>query len=90
MDPQITVPFWGWHTAVQPHNIDDAVIIYDYDHVTGRYTQWLPIEHQIPGDGFISLDMAFELTTVPEPVSMILAGLGLSGIAAIVRKRMKK
>lgn len=79
--PQAPGPIWGWHTA-STHNIDDAVQIFDYNHDTGGYSQWIPIEWQ-----GISLDMAFELTTVPEPLTMIMMGSAVAGLAAFTRKR---
>lgn len=77
-------PVWGWHTAVLPHNIDDAVVIGDYDMASGNYTQWYPLEWE-SGE---SLDMAFELTTIPEPLALIMIGSALAGLAAIARRKM--
>lgn len=88
--PGAVGPVWGWHTAMnQPHNIDDAVQIFDYDHVTGTYTQWAPLKYEIATGQFISLDMAFELTTIPEPYTILMMGGGIAGLAAIVRKRIR-
>ena len=76
-------PVWGWHTAVLPHNIDDAVVISDYDMASGNYTLWYPLEYTCD-----SLDMAFELTTIPEPLTIIMIGSALAGLAAIARRKM--
>jgi hypothetical protein len=87
-------PVWGWHTAVQPHWQDDAVVILDYDQATGDYGSWFALEHHMvdeygePTGEVISLDMAFELTTIPEPMTLIMIGGALAGLAAIARRKM--
>jgi len=81
--PDAQGPVWGWRTAVLPHNIDDAVVIGDYDMASGDYTQWYPLEYE-----YESLDMAFELTTIPEPLTLIMIGSALAGLAAIARRKM--
>jgi len=82
--PGAVGPVWGWHTAVLPHNIDDAVVIYDYDQETGHYTDWEPLEWE-----YESLDMAFELTTIPEPATIAIIAFGAFGLAGIIRRRKR-
>jgi hypothetical protein len=86
-------PYWGWHTA-STHQIDDAVTMYNYDPATGTYGEFSEITFQPPAGGPpISLDMAFELTTVPtvptvpEPSTIMLIGGALAGFAAIARRK---
>jgi hypothetical protein len=71
-------PNWGWHEAITQWG-DDAV--QDLDPGVGIYL-WEPIERSEQ-----SLDMAFELSQVPEPGTMALFGLGLLGVRAWVRRR---
>lgn len=103
---------WGWHTAVQPHNLDDSVSIFNYNYETGGYWLWLPNKFLVTDDvqewndgidtanffggecdckppcwDFISLDMAFELTTVPEPMTACMAVLSLAGLVGLARRR---
>lgn len=76
---------WGWHTGLRPGpegGLDDAVRINDYDwDGGGTYTDW---EELFDDQG--SVQMAFELTTVAEPVSMTLALLGSSGLLLLRRR----
>ena len=75
---------WGWHTSGRgdTHNIDDAVVIGDYNPVTGEYEDWYPLEWQ--GE---SVDMAFEV--IPEPASILLLVPGLGAIGWAVRRRRR-
>ncbi|MFH1551204.1 MAG: PEP-CTERM sorting domain-containing protein [Planctomycetota bacterium] len=79
-DQDIDDNVWGWHTAVQPHNIDDAVQVFDYDFDTGTYLGYEPIEWE-----GISLDMAFEV--IPEPGTLLLAVPAIFGLVAVIRRR---
>jgi hypothetical protein len=76
---------WGWHTAVRPGPLDAAVTIADYDPVQGTYYWWASMY-----DEHCSLQMAYELTTTPEPATIGLvgtAGLMLAGI--LYRRKMR-
>ncbi|MEW6534415.1 MAG: PEP-CTERM sorting domain-containing protein [Candidatus Auribacterota bacterium] len=55
---------WGWHTAKTQWN-DSAVML-----APGTPQGWAPIDSGEPRD------LAFELSTVPEPGAMILFGMG--------------
>jgi hypothetical protein len=89
------ISFWFWNTAVLPdmqHNLDDAIFIADYDFETGLYdVANYPISwHDLTftyGDQTYSLDMAFELTTVPEPTTIVMIGGALLGFAAMARRK---
>jgi hypothetical protein len=85
LNPDATDPFWGWHTAILPHNIDDAVQLFGYDALYGSYTLFTPLE--MPPYG--SLDLAFELT-IPEPTTMILMLGALLPAAAAIRRRISR
>ncbi|MCB1196202.1 PEP-CTERM sorting domain-containing protein [bacterium] len=68
---------WGWHTAKTQWN-DSAVIA-----IPGAAPGWIPIEPT--GE---KVDLAFELSTVPEPGVMILFGFGIIGWFVRRRNRM--
>ncbi len=80
---------WGWHTATRPgpdNGLDAAVMMLDYAPVIGEvsYTTWGPLYD------FCHVQMAFELTTVPEPGTFALVGtMALGGLAILRRRRMK-
>jgi hypothetical protein len=70
---------WGWKT--RPHFFqDDAVRL-----VPGAVA-WEPIY----GPDGNSWDLAFELSTVPEPGSLTALGAGLVGLVGIVGRRMRR
>jgi hypothetical protein len=76
---------WGWHTALRPapeNGLDAAVIIFDYNALTGGYSQWGSMH-----DDHCNVQMAFELTTIPEPASMALLGTGAMALLTLVRRR---
>jgi hypothetical protein len=107
---------WGWHTAVQPENLDDSVTITNFKFSNGTYTYWSPNEyiietHRCYGSNLydaydygycqplgcgnqqkISLDMAFELTTIPEPTTIAMVALGgfLTVGSGIIRTFFRK
>ena len=68
-------PWWGWKTS-QDHFNDDAVW-YDY-----TAQQWRELRDPYTQE---SLDMAFVITSVPEPATMSLLALG--GLLALIRRR---
>ncbi len=80
---------WGWHTAVRPgpeNGLDAAVMLFDYSPVVGTpsYTQWGALYD------FCHVQMAFELTTIPEPGTFALAGTAaLMGLGVLRRRRMR-
>jgi hypothetical protein len=70
---------WGWHAA-QTHNIDDAVVIGNFNFTNHSYSQFNAIEYQ-----GTSLDMAFEV--IPEPTALMLIAPGVLGLFALIRRR---
>lgn len=70
---------WGWKTASEVWN--DAAVTYDGTHVDGP---WLELIDPVSG---LSRDLAFELTTIPEPATMALLGTVALGAIAYRRKR---
>ena len=73
-------PFWGWKTSLDHWN-DDAVWMdpaFQWNEL--RYPLGHPLETQ-------SIDLAFALTTIPEPATMGLLMLGSLGLAALKRRR---
>jgi len=65
---------WGWHES-KDHWNDDATQIY-------KGSPWYELVNNT-----YSVDMAFELTTVPEPSSMIALLGGLGSLLALKRRR---
>jgi hypothetical protein len=82
-------PYWGWHTATLgpnlEHRLDDAVIMFGYDPATGTYPEFGEVAFL---DGTISLDMAFELTTVPEPSTIVIIAGALAGFIGVARRKI--
>ena len=79
-------PMWGWHTAVN-ENIEDllegsAQTTYDPSETDPTFGGNKPNPWQ--GDQY---DLAFELTTIPEPSIVALVGLGLFAIWTRFRRR---
>jgi hypothetical protein len=90
IDLDATTPTWGWHTAVMntsPSHLDDAVQLLGYNPETGTYQSFIPLEYEPAGAPGFSLDLAFELTTIPEPATIIMIGSALVGIAAVARRK---
>jgi len=76
---------WGWHTALRPgpdNGLDAAVNIYDYNPDSGQYTEWGSLY-----DGQGAVQLAFELTTVPEPASLALVGSAALVLMGLVYRR---
>ena len=71
----ITDKQWGWHESKDHWN--DAAV-QDF-----KGSGWVAIQNNL-----YYVDMAFELTTIPEPGSLLALGTGIAGIVGIVlRKR---
>jgi hypothetical protein len=75
---------FGWKTSLD-HHFDDAVFA-DTQAFAGPVTGLWQDMHDFTGQ---SLDQAFVITTVPEPATMSLLGLGLAGLI-LRRKRQGK
>jgi len=76
-EPQL---LWGWKT--RPHFYqDDAVKRYELG-------GWERVGILNSANDFESWDMAFELSTVPEPSSLLALGMGVAGLAGFIRRRM--
>ncbi len=81
----IDMNVWGWHTSGrgETHNIDDAVVIGDYNWDLGTYgDDWYALEWE--GE---SLDMAFEVLPEPSTLMLLIPGLGAVGMLARRRKK---
>ena len=77
---------WGWHTGLRPpfipdDGLDAAVNIYDYQ-PNGWYSEWGSLYDQ---QGPVQL--AFELTTVPEPATLTVVGTAGVLLAGLVRRK---
>jgi hypothetical protein len=74
---------FGWKTSIQHFN-DDAV----FDDLPQVPPNWrdmhYPPEHQYQGQ---SIDMAFALTTIPEPSAILLVAFGGVSLLALRRRR---
>jgi hypothetical protein len=71
---------WGWETSCEHWN-DDAV----RGNIYGPWEELrYPDGHPLQGD---SIDMAFELTTVPIPGAVWLLGSGLLGLVGLRRRQ---
>ena len=76
---------WGWHTAQRPapeNGLDAAVAMYDYEPLTGTYNLYGALYDQT-----CNIQLAFELTTVPEPASLALVGSAALVTFGVVRRR---
>jgi hypothetical protein len=79
---------WGWHSSRRHWN-DDAVTIKWVENNSWVYAPLVyPAGHP---DAGTTMDMAFELTTIPEPASVALLGLGVGFLAMLkVRRRQTR
>jgi len=86
-----TTAYWGWHTATlgpnNNHNWDPAVTLNYFGPANGDYDGYTPLEYQFPSGEWAYLDLAFELTTVPEPSTIMLMGGALAGLVAVARRK---
>jgi len=76
------IPVWGWHTGFEPQvcGLSTAVtgkVLTGDGMARGNPDQW---EH-------MTYNMAFSLTTIPEPGTMAMLGLGALGLLTFRRKR---
>ncbi|HOX01218.1 MAG TPA: hypothetical protein P5555_12555 [Candidatus Paceibacterota bacterium] len=90
-NPMQPDPFtWGWKTSFEQWN-DDAAWTDNFIDPSSGYpvpTRWSELFIPDPTGLQVSRDMAFQLATVPEPVTAsLIAGLGLLGFAAVRRFR---
>jgi len=77
IEPSGTFQEWGWKT--RPHYFQDDAV-YGFDG-----TGWQPIY----GPDGLSWDMAFEISTVPEPGSLAALSTGLVGLAGLIIRRKR-
>lgn len=77
---------WGWHTSATHWNDDAVAITWDIDNQIWLY-QPLVYPDGHPDEGQ-TIDMAFELTTVPEPATLLILASGLGVLLARARKRL--
>jgi hypothetical protein len=88
--PQVegSVPMWGWHTGFQPAGlattsaVTGKVMAYS-DRGEGNPAEWEPMTDPH------YYDLAFALTTVPEPATCAVIGLGALGLAALRRRKQR-
>jgi len=73
----------GWKTSLEHFN-DDAVWA-DYD-PNGTLTGWQELRDPTTGQ---SLDLAFVITTIPEPGTLTLLGAGAIALAVVACRRRK-
>ncbi len=78
-----STPIWGWHTGFEPdvQGLTNAVtgkVLQDSAWAEGNPLEW----------AHMSYNMAFSLTTIPEPGAYALFGLG--ALALLVLRRRKK
>lgn len=69
---------WGWHSSSVQYG-DSAVQAY-FSSLNGWSGFWIPCDGP---------DMSFELTTVPEPGTLMAFGAGMSGILVMFLKRRR-
>jgi hypothetical protein len=80
-DPENPVPLQiGWKTSGSDQFRDDAVF------AVLTVPPWRPLVDPLTGD---SLDLAFVITTIPEPATIVLLMLGIVGALAISRRAKK-
>ncbi|HET6455158.1 MAG TPA: PEP-CTERM sorting domain-containing protein [Armatimonadota bacterium] len=76
-----TVPSYPWGWKTRPHYyMDDAVKL----NAAGG---WDRVGFTDTTGNFQSWDTAFELSTVPEPSSLLALGMGLVGLTGLIRRR---
>ena len=76
-------PIWGWHTGFQPAGIGGLT-----NAVTGKVYVGDPTGEGNPEEwAHIEYNMAFALTTIPEPGTMALIGFGVTGLLALRRRK---
>jgi hypothetical protein len=78
---------WGWHTAAPPFpegGLDTTVILrnFDFGGDNATYTDWAAIYR-----GSERVQMAFELSTIPEPGTVALLGSGVLILVGLLRRR---
>ena len=83
-DPEDTV-VWAWRTALRPtpeNGLDASVRMINHNYATGEYEYWGSLY-----DEGCNIQMAFELSTVPEPASIALVGTAALVALGVVRRR---
>jgi len=80
---------WGW--ATRPHYFQDDGVIGYWEEVsipgtdlTEMVLVWDPLED--PDQN--SMDLAFELSTVPEPTTLLVLATGILALGGVVRRRL--
>ena len=76
---------WGWHTALRPapeNGLDAAVVMGNYNLLTNEYDLWGSLY-----DEGCNIQLAFELTTIPEPGSLAIVGTVALTLVGLLRRR---
>ena len=79
-----SAPMWGWHPGLEPVGLATT------NAVTGNVLSGSPV-----GEGYsdqwahMEYNMAFVLTTIPEPQTYALMGFGVLGLLALRRRKRK-
>ena len=78
----------GW--ATRPHYfMDDAVVGQFIEiQIPGDGTEWVWVWEPLVDPAGNSMDLAFELSTVPEPSTLLVLASGIVALAGVVRKRL--
>jgi hypothetical protein len=79
-----SAPMWGWHTGFEPATLDTT------NAVTGKVQAYSLVGEGNPLEwAHMEYDMAFALTTVPEPQTYALVGAGVLGLLVLRRRKQK-
>jgi hypothetical protein len=77
-----SAPMWGWDIGFEPAGVDTT------NAVTGNVMADSPVaEGYAPEWAHMSYNMAFALTTIPEPGTIAMLGIGILGLLGIRRRK---
>lgn len=74
----------GWKTTKPEYRWNDDAVFKALDETGSPVGYWQPLEDPLTHE---SLDLAFAITTIPEPVSIVIWGLGAAGVAGALALR---